>query len=305
MKAFLPKIFFGASFFVSLALSGAHATPVPGNYEITANTKAVDGSAPPAVRLSSITGAPGQQWIWNGARFINIKSGALLADNGYGAATENSAGDTFNLLAAGSGWNIVDTRTGNYLGVTNGALSFNTTQKSSWTFTGLSQLNTPDGMFSWGAACTGTDCPAAEYHVVINNVTQPKASGICFRMVAGSHPYLMDAYGEWSQWSPSTATFVSATAPGAPCNTLPYSADGSSLTTPGTGTLVTADGTWSIGTTRCSDPSYQILLNGVPTTGCGTELLVANNGNIYTADAGGYWWEWVNGGWTPYSAATP
>jgi hypothetical protein len=304
MRGFLPKVLLGSGLFVSLALSGAHATPVPGTYEITVNTQTVDGSASPKVALSSITGAPGQQWIWNGATFTNIKSGALLADNGSGAPTENSVGDTFNLLVAGSGWNIVDARTGNYLGILNGALSFNKTQKSSWIFTGVPQLNTPDGVFSWGAACTGTDCPAAEYHVVINNVTQPNASGICFRLVAGTHPYVMDAYGEWSQWSPSTRTFVSATAPGFPCNSLPYSADGSSLTTPGSGTLVTADGTWSLGTTMCYG-SYQILLNGIATNGCGTELLIANNGNMYTSDASGYWWGWVNGGWTPYSAATP
>jgi hypothetical protein len=304
MRVSLLKASFGASLFMLLASNGAHAGPVPGTYQITVNAKAVDGSAPPTVKLSSITGAPGQQWIWNGTKFTNIQSGALLADNGNGAPTENSAGDTFNLLVAGSGWNIVDARTGNYLGILNNALSFNKSQKSSWLFTGVSQLNTPDGVFSWGAACTGSDCPAAEYHAVVNNVTQPDASGICFRMVVGTHPYMMDAYGEWSQWNPSTKKFASATAPGFPCNPLPYSGDGSNLTTPGTGTLVTADGTWSLGTNMCGG-SYQILLNGTPTTGCGTELLVANDGVMYTADAGGYWWEWVSGGWTPYSASTP
>jgi hypothetical protein len=304
MRGFLPKLLFGAFSLVPLALSGAQATPVPGTYEITINSQAVDGSASPTVRLSSMTGAAGQQWMWNGAKFTNVKSGALLADNGSGAPTENSAGDSFSLVAAGSGWNILDARTGNYLGIASGALTFNKTQKSAWTFTGVPQLNTPDGVFSWGAACTGTDCPAAEYHVLINNVTRPNASGICFRLVTGAHPYMMDASGEWSQWSPSTGTFVAATAPGFPCNTLPYSADGSSLTTIGSGTLVTADGTWSLGTTMCSG-SYQILLNGAATTGCGTELLIANGGNMYTSDANGYWWEWVNGGWTPYSSATP
>jgi len=243
--------------------------------------------------------------MWNGAKFTNVKSGAMLADNGNGAPTENSAGDSFNLVAAGSGWNIVDARTGNYLGITSGALTFNKTQKSAWIFTGVPQLNTPDGLFSWGAACTGTDCPAAEYHVLINNVTQSNASGICFRLVAGAHPYMMDAYGDWSQWSPSTGTFVSATAPGFPCNSLPYSADGSSLTTIGSGTLVTADGTWSLGTGTCYN-AYQTLLNGSQAAGgCGKELLVANGGNMYAQDYTGYWWLWNNGAWTSYSTTTP
>jgi len=300
MKVFLVKVLFGASLFVLLTLSGAHAAPAPGTYQIIGNGKAVDGSAPPTVLLSSITGTLGQQWMWNGGKLTNIQSGALLADNGNGAPTENSAGDTFNLLVAGSGWNIVDARTGNYLGIFNGALSFNKSQKSSWTFTSAPQLTTPDGAFSWGAACTGTDCPSAEYHVVINSVPHPELSGICFRMVAGTHTYLMDAYGEWSQWSPSAGTFVSASAPGSPCNSLPYSADGSNLTTPGTGTLVTAAGTWSLGTTMCYG-SYQTLLNGGQAGGgCGRELLVANDGNMYTLDANGTWWESINGGWTPY-----
>ena len=306
MGVLLRKVVFGALLSVFIALNGAQAAPLPGVYQITANAKAVDGSAPPTVRLSSITGAPGQQWIWNGSKFTNTQSGALLADNGNGLPTENSTGDAFTLLAAGSGWNIVNARTGNYLGIASGALSFSKIQKSAWIFTSVSQqLVTPDGVFSWGAACTGTDCPAAEYHAVINNVTLPDASGICFRMVAGAHPYLMDAYGEWSQWSPSTRTFVSVSAPGFPCNSLPYSADGSNLTTPGTGTLVTADGTWSLGITMCWG-AYQILLNGAPATdGCGKELLVANRGSMYALDANGNWWAWVNGGWTWYSAAMP
>jgi hypothetical protein len=305
MKVFSLRIVFGTSLFALLAVNGAHAAPVPGTYEITVNTKAVDGSAPPSVRYLPTTGAPGQRWIWNGATFTNVQSGALLADNGKGAATENSTGDAFKLLAAGSGWNIVDAKTGNYLGILNGALSFNLNQKSVWIFTGVPELITPDGVFSWGAACTGTDCPAAESHVVVNNVTLPNVSGICFRMITGADPYMMDGYGQWSQWSPRTGAFVSASAPGFPCNSLPYSGDGSSLSTPGTGTLVTEAGVWSLGTAMCYN-AYQILLNGGPAGGgCGRELLVANGGNMYTLDASGVWWEWVNGQWQPDSTATP
>jgi hypothetical protein len=308
MKVFSAKALFGTLFFVSLALSEAGAVPLPGTYQITGGANAVDGSAPPQVRLSPITGGPGQQWIWNGGKFTNVQSGALLADNGNGAPAENSTGDMFNLLRAGAGWNIVNARTGNYLGIANGSLSFNKVQKSSWTFTSVgSELVTPAGVFSFGAACTGTDCPAAQYHVVVNNVTLSNASGICFRAELGvTNPYIMDGYGEWSQWNPTAGTFVSAPAAGVPCGTLPYSADGSILSTPGTGMLVTAAGTWSLGTAMCSN-AYQTLLNGVQVGGgCGTELLVAHDGNVYTKDYYGNWWQWINGGWTNlYTTTTP
>jgi hypothetical protein len=305
MKLFSLKVLFGASFFAALAVGGAYAAPPSGTYQITVNSKAVDGSAPPAVSYSAITGSTGQQWIWNGSKYTNVQSGALLADNGNGAPTENSTGDAFKLLAAGSGWNIVDARTGNYLGILNGALSFNMNQKSIWTLTSIGpELVTADGVFSWGAACTGTDCPAAQNHIVVNNVSLPN-SGICLRMVSGTpHPYMMDAYGEWSQWSPTTSTFVAATSPGVPCASSPYSADGSTLTTVGTGSLVTAAGTWSLGTTTCFG-SNAVLLNGSQAAGgCGKELLVDQGGNMFTADANGYWWKWVNGQWTYLNTTT-
>jgi hypothetical protein len=75
-------VLFGVVFSASLALSGAQATPIPGTYEITANSQAVNGSASPIVGLSSITGAASQQWIWNGATFVNIQSGAGLQITG-------------------------------------------------------------------------------------------------------------------------------------------------------------------------------------------------------------------------------
>jgi hypothetical protein len=192
MKLFSLKVLSAVSFVASLACGGAYAAPPAGTYQITVNIKAVDGSAPPAVSYSATTGSTGQQWVWNGSKFRNVQTGAVLADNGNGAPTENSTGDAFKLLAAGSGWNIVDARTGNYLGIFNGALSFN--------------LN--------------------------------------------------------------------------------------------------AAGTWSLGTTTCFG-SNAVLLNGSQAAGgCGKELLVDQGGNIFVADANGYWWEWVNGGWTSLNTMT-
>ena len=99
-------------------------------------------------------------------------------------------------------------------------------------------LATPDGMFSFGAQCTGTDCPAAEQHVVVNSTTLPKnVAGVCMK-ASGPAPYLMDAFSEWYQWNGTT--FASAAAPaGGTCGTSPYSADGSSIT-PTSGSLINA-----------------------------------------------------------------
>jgi hypothetical protein len=80
---------------------------------------------------------------------------------------------------------------------------------------------TPDGTFSFGAMCTGTDCPNGEAHVVANNVTVPNnVAGLCLRSFAGvAAPYLVDASANWSQWNGTT--FVTATAPAGalPCPT--------------------------------------------------------------------------------------
>jgi hypothetical protein len=166
-------------------------------------------------------------------------------------------------------------------------------------------LIAPDAAYSFGPACTGSDCPAAYSHVLRNNAVIPNAAGICLRVISGAAPYLMDGYGEWSQWNPSTGAFAAVAAPGAPCNALPYSADGSSLSAPGVGTLTTAAGTWAIGTATCFGAST-LLLNGVATGGCGTLLLVAHDGNVYTKDGGGIWWQWNGKSWTSLnSTASP
>jgi hypothetical protein len=170
------------------------------------------------------------------------------------------------------------------------------------TVTGLNSPN--DGYFSFGAQCNGTDCPAAHYHVVFNGTTLA-ASGICMRVLAGV--YLMDGYGVWKRWSPGAGQFVTSSAPpGGRCNNLPYSANGSTLSTPGTGSLTTAVGTWSLGA-ACSG-SYATLLNGTQTgNGCGKQLLISQDGKVFTQDAGNGWWAWssaAGGTWTNLNTTT-
>ena len=67
--------------------------------------------------------------------------------------------------------------------------------------------------------------------------------------------------------------------------------------------VVTATGTWSIGTTTCYGAN-QLLLNGTFTGGCGSELKVTQDGNVFTVDSTGVWFDWVNGGWKNLNTTT-
>jgi Collagen triple helix repeat (20 copies) len=165
---------------------------------------------------------------------------------------------------------------------------------------------TPDGTFSFGAMCTGTDCPNVEAHVVANNVTVPNnIAGLCLRSFAGvAAPYLVDAYNEWYQWNGTT--FASATAPsGALACSSPYSPDKSTLSAPSTGSsLINAAGTWTWG--QACDAGYETLLNGVQTgAGCGTEMLIDHDGIMYVFSAG-TWWQYnpSTSVWTNLSTTT-
>jgi hypothetical protein len=168
---------------------------------------------------------------------------------------------------------------------------------------GAQSLTTPDGVFSFGAHCNGTDCPAAHARVQRNGVTL-NASGICMTATEAGGTYLMDGYRVWRRWSPGAGALIAAKPPLVPCNVLPYSPDGATLSTPGTGALITAAGSWSLGTTQCAG-AYAILLNGTQAGGgCGKQLLVDQDGMVFTADATGNWWKWADGGWTNLHTTT-
>jgi hypothetical protein len=163
---------------------------------------------------------------------------------------------------------------------------------------------TADGVFTFGAACNGTDCPAAHYHLVSGTKTLPGISGICFRAIQGSAIYAMDGYGVWSQWNATTKAFAPVSPLSPDCAPLPYSRDGTILSTFGSGSLVTAAGTWSLSTSACAG-SQVILLNGSQAAGgCGKILLVHQDGQVFTADVNGNWWKWNGSGWTNLGTTT-
>src|SRR5207248_128599 len=80
------------------------------------------------------------------------------------------------------------------------------------------------------------------------------------------------------------------------------SADGSTLLAGKGGSLVTSAGTWSFGGAYGTSGDYYILLNGQSAAiGHGTELEVANQGNLYHENFWGNWYEWTAGSWTSVS----
>src|SRR5437868_13931789 len=78
--------------------------------------------------------------------------------------------------------------------------------------------------------------------------------------------------------------------PVTPASSPRVSPDGSTLLQGQSGSLVTSAGTWTFGTDHQSYGT-NVLLNGVSAAGgYGTELEVANGGNLYESQFGTSWW---------------
>jgi len=77
----------------------------------------------------------------------------------------------------------------------------------------------------------------------------------------------------------------------------PVSPDGTILTAPSSGSLTTAAGSWTFGTTQPQPGQYEIFLNGNYVNGWAAEMKVGNDGKLYayTSTGGGNWWVWNNG----------
>src|SRR5580658_4622438 len=89
------------------------------------------------------------------------------------------------------------------------------------------------------------------------------------------------------------------------------SVDGSSISAPGTGSLVTSAGTWTFGTTP-TNGGYFVLLNGAEPAGsvAAIEMIVGNDGNLYTVNnqvPSPHWCEWdaSTGAWIHLDANSP
>lgn len=98
------------------------------------------------------------------------------------------------------------------------------------------------------------------------------------------------------QVNPASADQLTANSTGS------VSPDGTILTAPSTGSLMTTAGTWTFGTVQPQAGQYQIFLNGSYTSGYAAEMEVDGGGKLYAYNSGSRaWWLWNGGGWTQVS----
>ena len=155
-------------------------------------------------------------------------------------------------------------------------------------------LTTPAGRFAFGGQCTSS-CPPIERVVHFNGTRIPSVAGLCLVVPFGiPNPYLMDAFGEWTQWNGTT--FVPTSNPGIiSCATSPYSPDGTVLVAPTDGSITDPSGVWTFGTIGDGNGNYSALLDGVQQDGgtaAGIQYLVANDGNLYLQNTSEDWYQW-------------
>lgn len=94
----------------------------------------------------------------------------------------------------------------------------------------------------------------------------------------------------------STPISTPTTTP-SPTPSATLSTDGSILMAGTSGSLVTSDGTWTLGATTTSG-DHIVLLNGQQAAnGAASELIVDNHGHLYAENAQGNWYEWATSGW--------
>jgi hypothetical protein len=92
----------------------------------------------------------------------------------------------------------------------------------------------------------------------------------------------------------------------APALAALLSHDGTVLQAPAIGLIITAEGTWTFGSTTRAGGDYPLLLNGSTANGGWAASLQVTNGNLYAfAKSGGHYWIRFNGAWVDIGAAAP
>jgi hypothetical protein len=91
-----------------------------------------------------------------------------------------------------------------------------------------------------------------------------------------------------------------------PATVTPISRDRTVMQAPAIGTITTAEGTWTFGSTARAGGDYPLLLNGSAANGGWAASLQVTNGNLYAfAKSGGHYWIRFNGAWIDIGAAAP
>jgi hypothetical protein len=78
------------------------------------------------------------------------------------------------------------------------------------------------------------------------------------------------------------------------------------LQAPAIGLIITAEGTWTFGSTTRAGGDYPLLLNGSTANGGWAASLQVTNGNLYAfAKSGGHYWIRFYGAWVDIGAVVP
>ena len=92
----------------------------------------------------------------------------------------------------------------------------------------------------------------------------------------------------------------------APTTVALLSHDGTVLRAPTIGLIITAEGTWSFGSTARADGEYPLLLNDSAANGGWAASLQVTNGNLYAfAKSSGHYWIRFKSAWVDIGAAAP
>jgi hypothetical protein len=158
-------------------------------------------------------------------------------------------------------------------------------------------LTTAAGTWTFGT----TQSQPGQYQIFLNgNYASGWAAAI--EVNNGGKLYAYDSYlGNWYVWNngwSGSAAPPPPTGPGAG----PVSPDGTILTAPSSGSLKTAAGTWTFGTTQPLPGQYEIFLNGYDASGWAAAIEVKNGGKLYAYNSYLINWYIWNNGWSASTA---
>jgi hypothetical protein len=165
----------------------------------------------------------------------------------------------------------------------------------------LESLTTSDGTWTFGAPYILG--PAGNWYINLNGQSAAGGAGSEMVVANGGMLYVLGIDSSWWLWVNGgwirTSSPTLAARPAMPL-TIP-SPDGSVLV----GSLETLAGTWTLGATYPGAPgNWYINLNGQSAAGgAGSEIVVANDSQVYAFGTDGNWWVWQNGAW--YVAPNP
>lgn len=146
------------------------------------------------------------------------------------------------------------------------------------------------GTWTFGSA-TGSN---GDHFVLLNGATPP-TPGAGTEMEVANHGnlYVENSSAQWYEWLNNGWAGTSNPTPPS------LSPDGTILLATQSGSLQANSGAWTFGQATGSNGDHFVLLNGAtpPTPGAGTEMEVANGGNLYVENSSAQWYEWLNNGW--------